>query len=1113
MRLRAKTLWLISALIFGPAAWAALPLMDLAPFGQISSFGEHDEATALTVDALRNGGLPNAGVEWREERDVNEIRVRFSGRAPEGIAIEYWFHTWPFSPPQMPSIEDPVDDRWQGKWLTASVEPLCRESECVYRFAPLSEAENPNAAHQPGLSYRRTLKIRLRAPGPLPPIEALQAFSGTTEKQAKVRVCLGFREKEAVEWTGSMRVHNGRLQAIEPWRFSGRDKIAGGEWTLRTQGGEKGFDLDLIAAAPTLPGSLDETLVTVNAVAKTPSGTRRRGFTFRIADLQDGPVYIPDFAVYVTTNLQSTTFEVPKGRGERIRTMIPREPEQSYERASREIPPQDPWVRQWPGPLYLPLAVDASWQKFAFEIGGNPFISKDGTKAMGRELRRLQWNGDELKWMIGTGSTPYYREDKQATMSPLDGYLPVVTQKWKSDGFEYEQEAFATLLRGPIDPSDPQRSEETPAILMMTLRFRNTSGERRPAHIWLSTLPAEELELRGEGVYAMGGGLRALVQGAGPAIALDALPGGDGKAAHLSIPVAAGASGSIVLKLPFVSDLSAGDIAELSHLDIAAQRSRVASYWREVTAEATRFSVPEPNFNLLVKGVPAHIRLSATKDPVSGMFMLPAASYIYKVYANETCFQTLLLDSLGQHKLAEAYLEPIIQLQGTKGFPGKHEGMEDAIFHGVHVSDEYEYTASTYGLDHGTVLWTLGEHYLYTRDRAWFERVWPHMRKAIDWIVTQRRSTMKRDAAGNPVPEYGLLPASSLEDNSDWAHWFANNSFSWAGLDRAARALEDLKHPEAARVRKEADAYRADLRSSILRATEAASVTKLRDGSYTPWVPVEPFQRLRRFGPIRVDYYHRYGITEQPNLRLSAIREVLYGPIIYLNLGVFRVDEPIAEWILDDWEDNMTLTSGLGLNVHGLTDDKLWFSQGGMVFQSNLQNPWLVYLKRHDTEAAIRCAYNNFVACFYPGPNVLTEEYRAWSHASGPFYKSPDEAKFVNRLRDMLVLESDDALWLANGIPRRWFASSEGVRVDRVTTYFGDVSYTLRGTEAGVIEGEVTLPSRNRARENWISVRVPEGRIRSVTLDGQEWNDVDRKREAIRLPNRQSTIHVRVRYR
>ena len=67
--------------------------------------------------------------------------------------------------------------------------------------------------------------------------------------------------------------------------------------------------------------------------------------------------------------------------------------------------------------------------------------------------------------------------------------------------------------------------------------------------------------------------------------------------------------------------------------------------------------------------------------------------------------------------------------------------------------------------------------------------------------------------------EYGLLPASSLEDNSDWANWFSINSYAWAGMDRAARALADIGHPDAARIRQQADSYRVELRAAVLRAS------------------------------------------------------------------------------------------------------------------------------------------------------------------------------------------------------------------------------------------------------------------------------------------------------
>jgi hypothetical protein len=123
---------------------------------------------------------------------------------------------------------------------------------------------------------------------------------------------------------------------------------------------------------------------------------------------------------------------------------------------------------------------------------------------------------------------------------------------------------------------------------------------------------------------------------------------------------------------------------------------------------------------------------------------------------------------------------------------------------------------------------------------------------------------------------------------------------------------------------------------------------------------------------------------------------------------VFHVDEQFANWVLDDWEDNATMSSSLGLNIHGWVDDKLWFSRGGMVFQANLQNPTLTYLRRNEVPAAIRNLYNDFVACYYPSVNAFTEEYRQWRSPSGPFYKVSDEAKFVNRVRDLLVREEGD---------------------------------------------------------------------------------------------------------
>ncbi len=1028
----------------------AADYLDLAPFGK------------LLQDAS------SIGVQWDEERDVREVRVNYGAGAPSGVAVEYWFRNWPYDPPKMPTIEDPMDDPWQGKWLRAKAAEYCSGGECIYGMEPIEEAENPRAKNLPGVRYRRTLKVRLVFPGSVPAYKSLRVFSDSTEAPIKINV-------ESAEANTSFRVFNGMLRSAKPEGTSGK------------------FVLDVMASHPAPAGSHDITIVTVASPART--------FSFSVEDLRNGPIRIPDFHARV-----ALVGQPPQAAAARpsIRQMIPKEPEQTYQRASREIPPLDPWNREWGGALYLPLSADASWQKFAVEYGGNVFISKDNTKAKGHELTRLQWEGDRTEFRIGTGLKPYFREDHKSTARMLEGYLPVAIQTWSSDGLQYEEEAFTTLLSGPLSPDDPARSEQTPAVLMMRFTVKNPGAAAKTARLSLDITPEERLTVEGKRVLASGK-IRAEMNGP-VAIA--------GKAAQMDFAVPAGGSSSALIKLPFVTDLNSEQASEMEALDYDAQRTRVADYWRAMQPTA-RMSVPEPKFMDLLRSVITHIHISVTKDPKSGLYMVPAASYVYSVFANEAAFQSLLLDTLGSTKRSTEYLETLMKLQGSQNFPGLQQGPPDAIFHGARVDDQYNYTASGYGLDHGTVTWVLAEHYLYTRDRAWLEHAWPHLRKAVDWIVEQRATTKHLASDGEKSPDYGLLPASQLEDNSDWANWFAINGYAWAGLDRTAEALKDIGHPDADRIRREADAYREDLRSAVLRASQLSPVVHMRDGSYEPYVPVLPYRRLRLFGPIRMAYYSRYSMPDsKPLLRLGADRETLYGPMILLVLGLFQPDEPIANWILNDWEDNQTLSSGMGMNIHGMTDDKFWFSQGGMVFQANLQNPIQVYLRRHEIPAAIRTLYNDFTACLYPSVNAFTEEFHQWRHGSGPFFKSPDEARFINRLRDVLVREEGGSLWLASGAPRRWLESKEGIRVDRVLTYFGEVSYSMHaGEKAGTVEATVQLPTRSAPNSAWLVARTPSGHIESVTLNGRPWTKIDRKLEAIELPRESGTLKLEIRYR
>ncbi len=1013
------------------------------------------------------------GFQWAEERDVEEVHVRFQPTAAKKPPVlQYWFRHWPLPKPASHTVEDRVDDPWQGEWVDAKTEarwegPLCRLS-----FLPLDAGENPNAKNLPGVRYRRALKLRLLFhDGDRPAVESVHIFSPSPLRRYQVRL---------------------RMAGAEP-RFE-----AYNGWVRSTREIQGGFELSVDGSDPQPPGSNDATIVKV----RTPKGT----FSFIPSDAGRGPMYLPDFGAYISLSDDATPLSPALIRkGERIRERVEREPDHSYDRASREIPPLDP-VERSGGRLMLILAPEASWQKFGLEWGGNVLISKRGTKAMGNELRRLTWQGDAISWRFGTGETPSFREAAaDSTLAQLEDYLPAGIARWRAGDIDYEQEAFATLLSGPLSPEDPRRSEQTPAVLMVRLRARNSSSNPREAHIWLAMRPGEPLEFSNGLLTAAGGrDVRAHVRPpAGAAVRLSACR--DGKdvspALHLRVPLGAGKSTQIDFAIPFVPGLSAPERKTLASLSYEAERNRVISHWRSVTDKAVPFAVPEPRFNTFARGVVARIRLSATKDPKSGLYMVPAASYRYLVYANEAAFQCQLLDVFGQHELSRRYLQTHIALQGSKPLAGSYAGDHRGVYHGVRVDEEYDYTATyPYNLDHGTLLWTLAEHFFFSRDRSWLARVAPSMKLASDWIIRQRALTRVKTASGERCPEFGLLPAGHLEDNNDWGHWFAVNAYASAGLTAMAEALREIGDPDAHRYAKEALEYREDLRAAVRRAAEDAPVVRLRDNTWAPYVPTRAHQRIRMFGPLRTGYYSRYGLTEFPTFRLSATRELLYGPLILFETGIFDATERIAEWVLDDWEDNATMSEPLGLHVHGWVDEQYWFSRGGMVFQPNLQNPVRTYLRRGEAKAALRSLYNNFVSCYYPQVNIFTEEYRRWAHPSGPFFKVADEAKFVHRLRDLLVTESDGDLHLAAGVPDRWLEPGREIRVTAAPTHFGPVTYTMNASPSE-LRATVVLPSRNPYREAWLYFRLPAGRKPvSVAIDGKPWKDAGLQSGKLRLP-------------
>jgi hypothetical protein len=312
--------------------------------------------------------------------------------------------------------------------------------------------------------------------------------------------------------------------------------------------------------------------------------------------------------------------------------------------------------------------------------------------------------------------------------------------------------------------------------------------------------------------------------------------------------------------------------------------------------------------------------------------------------------------------------------------------------------------------------------------------------------------------------EHGFLPAGSLEDVTDFYYWLSTNALTWRGVEWAARALEAIGHPEAARIRKEADAYRTDLVRGFETMRQHAPLVRLRDGRWVPHYPSRLYRRGREIG---------------------WIRETLEGSVYLLISGLYDVHGREAKWILDDYQDNRYVKPPYGYLIPDF--EMRWFDRGGFSMQPNLLAGLLPHLDRDEPEIYIWMFYNAWAACYREEINAMVEHPApVLGYSNAAHFKTSDESNAMTWLRYMFVYAKNDLLHFGRAIPRAWFGQTIPFEARDVATKFGKVSVRyepLSGKNA--VKATAFLNLEKQPGKVLVRFRLPEKcEIRSVRVNG-----------------------------
>lgn len=1043
-------------------------------------------------------GTPANEVRFEDPREIREVIVTLKSAAPEDLGLSYLHKTWRRKRQELldPAIGSfqlgwkAVDDWFNVAWDRGAVHvEKTGQRTAVLRFEPLSKEGVPFNAGD--VDYRYTLGIRVDGVTP-EAIERIELYTASKPTRTRIRVMLDAGKPvnvKEVELSG----HNCEISNLEAGRGTKpleRSRVG----LLEGAPAQRDFLVDVRHLVSPHRFAHDEGLVTF--------GMADQAFTISMDSLlAQGPIWYEDGGFFVAPASDLTSFDayrrevrrrgglgrtgeasgMPAAEGS-IASMVRQMPEQSLSGARLGQPERHP--------VAMMLGCKYNQNRFRIETDGD--LTMENGYGSDRAHRFFFGMGRWSRVANYTDPAPalIYHVERR------NGVLRV------------HQESFAVPLLKPVGED---LSADDPTVCLVRFTLRNEG------HLPIkATLPIEFSSRSQHTRHPYQDGPRSGVP-AGPrdALTLTNYPGTaseanverllvsttDGKlevrgairtsmtvdpnseALDLRRELAPGDSCEVLMKVARKSISTEQERASLARLDYEALRRQTARFWSDQVSPWAELKTPEPELNAFHKAHLAHQMISDHRMPgEDDLISTSVGADAYGNYGNESTMVIQELEERGLQEEARKRLALWIKYQGTAKLAGRFSEQE-GVFYGSGGTEAGE----SYVQSHGWIMWALAEHYFMTRDKAWLEGIAPNLIRGAEWIMRQRRLTMGQQPLSRGW-ERGLLPAGGLEDVNSFFYWVPSNTWNWRGMDHVAAALEAVGHPEAGRLRAEADAYRADILRSLTIARQHNPLVRLRDGRWVPHYPTHIYRRGRDLG---------------------WIRETLEGSVNLLLCGILDPTGPEAQGILDDFQDNLYTGGEFGYPIPDFHET--WYDWAGFSCQPNLLAGLMPYLDRDEIEVYIWMFFNAFTSTYSPNIQGVVEHPRpvlGFSNAE-PF-KTSDESNSIKWLRYMFVYGQGDTLHLGRALPREWLSRGESIYLKRAHTRFGVVSVEY---EPDLAQNRITckadLALKNAPARTLVRFRHPEKKpIQSVRVNGVEHAAFDPIKGDVDISGRNGAVRI-----
>jgi hypothetical protein len=360
---------------------------------------------------------------------------------------------------------------------------------------------------------------------------------------------------------------------------------------------------------------------------------------------------------------------------------------------------------------------------------------------------------------------------------------------------------------------------------------------------------------------------------------------------------------------------------------------------------------------------------------------------------------------------------------------------------------------------HGEMIYLIREYFNFTKDTAFLRSKNKNVLKAVEYIesLIAERSTDHFKYGNDSVHAYyGLVPESISHEgySAKPMHSYWDDFFTMKGLKDAAEIQRIIGEKESyERIKKVRDTFKENLYHSLQFAMKARKIdyipgcVELGDFDATSTtIALTPCNELINLPKPQVyntfDKYYEFF----KNRRDGTVDWINYTPYENRLIGSFiMLDQPeraheLIEFFLHDQRP-----------------------QGW--------NHWAEVVWKN-----------------YRYPGYIGDMPHTWVGSD-----------FINAIRSMFVYENeyDESLVLASALYQDWIDASEGMSVENLPTYFGEISYSIKkdgNKYLFSVWGDVKLPANGIKINNFNGSRLP---LR-VTVNGNETKDFTGKKITVR---------------